>query len=55
MAIPMNPDPKTTRELEEINSKTRTSDSEHGFDAVNVMFSGGKQISATQYLDAAFD
>lgn len=51
----MNPDHKATRGLEEINSKTRTGDSKHRSDAVNVMLSGGKQISATQYRDAAFD
>jgi hypothetical protein len=54
-ATPMNPDHKATRGLEEINSKTRTGDSKHGSDAVNVMFRGGKQISATQYLDAVFN
>ncbi|MGA2685076.1 MAG: hypothetical protein ABSF51_08495 [Verrucomicrobiota bacterium] len=51
----MNPDHKTTRGLEKINSKTRTGDSKHWSDAVNVMFSGGKQISAAQYLDAVFN
>jgi hypothetical protein len=55
MATPMNLDHKATRGLEEINSKTRTGDSKHGSDAVNVMFRGGKQISATQYLDAVFN
>jgi hypothetical protein len=39
----------TPGELEKNNSKNRMGDSKHWFDAENVMFSGGKQISATQY------